>query len=246
MKSITFISLCGVAVVLGSSFVVDAQITVGPNVLVSRARADVMHIEVLMAADPNSPQRLMGCSMIGPRPDNRITAGVYGSFDGGATWNPVVTHTDQMQSADPTCAYGLNNYAYFAALSRNKDLVIRLNAYYSEDGGKTWHESIVPAGVRNHIDREYITVDTTNSKYRGRVYLHAFTRGYGLSNDTALGGFGLYRSLDSGKTFDLPIQQLMPDRTTTLHSGNGVVLSDGTFVAIFAQAVLDKRNDGYP
>jgi hypothetical protein len=206
-----------------------------------------MHIEVLMAADPNNAQRLLGCSMIGPIPNNKIKAGVYASFDGGASWSPVVTNEDQMQSVDPTCIYGIDNRAYFVALSRNKDLAVRTNAYYSEDGGKTWHESTIPAGVRNHIDREYITADITNSKYRGRVYLHALLlRGYGLGNTTPVGGFRLYRSLDGGKTFELPVQRYSPDRTTVLHMGNGVVLSDGTFVALFAEMILSKRNDGWP
>lgn len=177
---------------------------------------------------------------------NRINVGVYGSFDGGATWNPVLTHTDQMQSMDPACAFGIDDHAYFVALSRNKDLTPRLYAYYSEDGAKTWHASTIPESVRSHVDREYITVDTSYSKYRGHVYLHgAILRAYGLDNTSPVVGVRLYRSLDSGHSFDLPIQRLLPDRTTVLHPSNGVVLSDGTFVTLLAQLDLDKRNDSY-
>ena len=248
MKRILFIILSSVAIFVVKSSVADAQITVGPNVHVSRARTDVTHVEVLMAAHPNNPQKLLGCTIIGPTSDNRSQTGVYGSFDGGASWSPVITYTDQMQSMDPACTYGINDRAYFATLSRNKDLTLRLNAYYSEDAGKTWQESIIPAGVKYNVDREYVTVDTSrSSKYRGRVYVHGFLlRGYGLNNATSMGGFRLYRSLDGGKTFELPIDRLLADRTTVLHVGNGVVLSDGMFVALFAQLTLDKRNDGYP
>jgi len=60
------------------------------------------------------------------------------------------------------------------------------------------------------------------------------------------GGITLFRSLDGGKTYERPIQRLAPDRTTVVHPGNAIVLSDGTFVAVFAQLTIDKRNDGYP
>ncbi len=199
-----------------------------------------------MAADPNNAQRMLACSIIGPASDARTRTGAYATFDGGASWTPVVTDAEQKHNFDPACAYGINNDAYFASLNRGKDFVASLNAYYSEDGGRTWNGSKIPAAARYYVDREYISVDVSNSKYRGRVYMHAFGAGFRLGSISRLGGFILYRSLDSGKTFGLPIERLLPDRSTTIHNGNAVILSDGTFVALFAEAVLDRRNDGYP
>ena len=42
------------------------------------------------------------------------------------------------------------------------------------------------------------------------------------------------------------MQRVAADRNSTLIPGNAVILSDGTFVTLFAQQALDKRNDGYP
>ncbi len=224
-----------------------AQISVGPNIHVSRTNGDVSHTEVLIASELIDPTRMLGCSIIGPTPDGKIITGVYASFDAGVTWRLVVTDGGQMQSFDPSCVYGINNTAHFASLSRGKDFITRLNVYNSQDGGKTWQESKIPAGSRYHIDREYLAVDTTNGKYHGRVYLYAYLmRGYGLDNSSSVGGITLYRSLDGGKTYEVPVQRLLPDRTTSIHGGNAIVLSDGTFVALFSQLALDSRNDGYP
>jgi hypothetical protein len=199
-----------------------------------------------MATDPNNAQRLLACSIIGPTSDARTSTGAYSSFDGGASWGPVATEDKQRQNFDPACTYGINNDVYFASLSRGKDFVAHLNAYYSGDGGRSWIESNIPAAARYYVDREYITVDMSNSKYRGRIYMHAFGTGFRLGSVTRLSGFTLYRSLDRGKTFGLPIERLLPDLSTTIHNGNSVILSDGTFVAVFAQLTLDRRNDGYP
>lgn len=41
-----------------------SPIRVGPNVHVSAARADRSHGELVLAADPEDPDRLLGCSML--------------------------------------------------------------------------------------------------------------------------------------------------------------------------------------
>src|SRR5436190_13146205 len=173
MKRILFIISCSIALgVRTVAALPDAQITVGPNVQVSRARADAVHFEVLIASDPTDAKKLLGCSIIGPTPDGKMVTGAYASFDEGITWSPVVTDGGQMQSVDPACAYGDNGTAHFASLSRGKDFITRLNAYHSEDGGRTWTESKIPEGSRYHIDREYLAVDNTQGRYRGRLYLY--------------------------------------------------------------------------
>src|SRR5262249_2637287 len=102
-----------VSVVLGAA-PTSPTITVGPNVRVSRARPDLHHIEVLLAAGPGDPKRLIACSMIGRSPTNEMLTGVYASFDSGATWAPVVTEEEERFGADPTCTFGRNGTAYFA------------------------------------------------------------------------------------------------------------------------------------
>lgn len=89
----TGLILLGLTPLLSLSQGVQAQqpkITVAPNVQVSIARAQEDHGEVLVAADPSDPNRLVGCSMIFPDPlQRRWSDGItYFSDDGGAHWAP--------------------------------------------------------------------------------------------------------------------------------------------------------------
>src|SRR6267142_3427630 len=142
------IVLYGVALVISSDTSATGQVTVGPNVQVSRERAGVTHTEVLAAADLKDAKRLMACSIIGPSPDGKTITGTYASFDGGATWAPVVVDGDQFESFDPACTYGIEGVALFASLSRGRDFIPRLNAYHSEDGGRIWAQSNILTGNR--------------------------------------------------------------------------------------------------
>src|SRR5260370_28685916 len=63
----------------------NARITVGPNVQVSKARANIPHGEVILAADSTKPARLLAGSMI-EQPDAGDSVVVYSSSDGGKTW----------------------------------------------------------------------------------------------------------------------------------------------------------------
>ena len=65
----------------------QGQITVGPNVQVSKARAEMTHNEVLLSADPLNPNRLMGCTMAFSPKLNKVVTLVYVSSDGGKNWD---------------------------------------------------------------------------------------------------------------------------------------------------------------
>ena len=248
MKRILWIVSCVIALIVPfGSRESAAQISVGPNVQVSRDAGNVTHHEVLIAADPADAKRLIACSMIGPLPDGKRPAGVYASFDGGKNWSRVLTEDERMVSADPACVFGINGSAHFTIMSidRGRKPVQLLKAYHSNDGGKTWTASKLPGGSTDSIDREFLVADTTNSMHRGRVYIHAQLP---ISNvdGSRTKTFVLYRSVDGGKTYERPVQRVSADRNLSIIPGNAVVLSDGTFIAIFAQNAYDKRNDGYP
>ena len=248
MKRILWIASCAVAlIVLFGSRESAAQISVGPNVQVSRDAGNVTHHEVLIAADPSDAKRMIACSMMGPLPNGKRPAGVYASFDGGKNWSRVLMEDERMLSADPACAFGDNGSAHFSIISieRSRKSVQILKAYYSNDGGKTWTASKLPGGSTDSIDREFMVADTTNGTQRGRVYIHAQLPIYNVDGSRSK-GLVVYRSLDGGKTYERPVQRVAADRNLSLLPGNAVVLSDGTFVAIFAQHAYDKRNDGYP
>jgi hypothetical protein len=96
-----------------------AQISVGPNVQVSKANPTRSHAEVLVAADPQNPKTLLGCSMIEPKePTAQMwNTLAYMSTDGGATWRPSLeVDRGLLGSADPACAFGAKGKAYFSDL----------------------------------------------------------------------------------------------------------------------------------
>jgi hypothetical protein len=224
------------------------KITVGPNVQVSSARAQENHGEVLVAADPSDPNRLIGCSMIFPDPlQRRWSDGItYFSDDGGIHWTPsLYVDSGAMGTGDPACGFGPSGKAYSvylqpAAKPEMDDVLV----YRSANGGKTW----APPSHIDWIDREYITVDTTGGKHNGRIYIN----GTGLAGllehslEEAMGGGGeggraipigisIQSSSDGGSTFRPPTKHLTAPPHWILGMGNGVVLSDGTYVAVFGE-----------
>ena len=231
----------------------QAKITVGPNVQVSIAHAQENHGETLVAADPSDPNRLIGCSMIFPDPlKRRWSDGItYFSDDGGAHWIPsLYASVGEAGAGDPACGFGPKGKAYSAILapplkSEADDLVI----YRSDDGGKTWGE---PFFLDSHIDREYITVDTAGRKYKGRVYINGTCSSRLIDRErTATDpasteiGISVQRSVDGGASFKTPLRHFSTPPHYVLGMGNGVVLSDDTYVAVFGERrdsaeVMDK------
>src|SRR5688572_17431922 len=225
MKRILWSISCAVALItpIGSGES-TAQISVGPNVQVSRDAGNVTHHEVLIATDPADAKRLIACSMMGPLPDGKRLAGVYASFDGGKTWSRVLTENERVFNADPACAFGINGSAHFSIMSidRGRKSVQILKAYYSDDGGKTWIPSKLPGGSTDGIDREFLVTDTTNGMQRGRIYIHAQLPIYNVDGSRSR-SFVLYRSLDGGKTYVRAVQSVSADRNLSLIPGNAVV-----------------------
>src|SRR5260370_7663230 len=108
--------------------------------------------------------------------------------------------------------------------------------YRSSDGGLKWEKPV----ILPLLDREYLAVDQSSGKYRGRIYLT------GNTYDRTVDGhfrmiFLLLRSVDGGMTFQ-PTVKLLPDAThMPFGISNGDVLSDGIYVAAFPE-VKDINN----
>jgi hypothetical protein len=81
------LSLSRFRVLLLSAYaaVLPAQIQVGTNVQVSRARPGWAHYETWVAADPAAAGRLLGASMALNPETGEYESIVYASSDGGAT-----------------------------------------------------------------------------------------------------------------------------------------------------------------
>jgi hypothetical protein len=220
-------------------------ITVGPNVQASKSRSELVHNEVLLAADPNNAKNLLGCTMAFSPQQNKVLTMAYASYDNGKSWNFAVANDTGIVSADPACTFGQDGRAYFIAIDRIDPRTDTLVVNRSTDYGKTWSPRTVLLASAPSVDRAYVTVDQTNSKYRGRVYIYGQIAQRTVDGEFMGLSIALWRSQDNGVTFEGPIIRSRDHRQFSFHPANSVVLSDGTLVCLVAELDSQKRNDGY-
>src|SRR6266404_2414910 len=216
--------ICVVAIlVVVAPLAMKAQVTVGPNVQVSRSNATVPHYELIAASDPADARKMVVCSMIYPDSGGSFTL-VYVSHDGGASWSETLRKSD-LVNADPACAFGPGGTAHFITLVSGQTFAFR-----SSDSGLTWSS---PLQLVPHLDRPYVVVDNNNaSPFYGRVYVHGTGAGFGLAGGWAT-SLDILASNDSGKTFGPSMQRLAPGQQTIRGMGNSVVLSNGKLATVF-------------
>ena len=233
------LSLCSVRIIAQQPLV-----TVGPNVQVSKSRSDLIHNEVLLAADRTNPKNLIGCTMAFSSQQNKIVTIAYISDDSGKNWDFAVTNDAGILSGDPACTFGPDGKAYFIALERSSSANDRVVVYRSMDYGKTWSPATTLAGSAPSADRPYVIVDQTAGKYAGRVYVYGQIAQRTVDGEYAGMSLAVWRSLDNGVSFYGPIGRSR-DKSFSYHLANSVVLSDGTLVCLIAELDSQKRNDGY-
>jgi len=216
-------------------------ISIAPTINVSQANSSRPHWEVQVATDPTDARRLVVCSkLLGDDktylrswPDNVV---VYASADGGLSWQPSFESNNYQHSTDPTCSFASDGSAYFMFFGGNPGTRSRMPTYRSTDAGKTWTEM----GTTEALDREYISIDDTEGKFSGRLYVHGTASMPGLDGGR-LTGLGLYHSSDRGATYK-SVKIVDEGTQYVLGNGNGVVMSNGTFAAIFG----DLHNANMP
>lgn len=219
------------------------QITVGPNVQVSKARAEMTHNEVLLSADPLNPNRLVGCTMAFSPKQNKVVTLVYVSSDGGKNWDLALTNDSGIHSGDPACTFGADGSAYFTAIERLESGSQRLLVFRSKDAGKTWSPPTILIGSGIVVDRPYVVADQSASSYQGRVYVYSLITHRTVDGENSGYHIALWRSRDGGLTYEGPIVRT-PNKFAH-HPANGVVVSDGTLICLVAELDSQKRNDGY-
>lgn len=189
---------------------------------------------------------------------------VYTSLDGGLNWRTTYERDPKAFSSDPTCAFGPNGNAYF--MSFGGDLYGYLSALRREpnygsrefsttfrsrpksssrwpmnrstDRGITWREV---GELDLGADREYVTVDDTLGQFRGRVYVHGIPSGFtgiGVAgiDGGRITGLVIFHSTDAGQTYK-SVKLADEGSQYVLENANGIVMSDGTFATMFADAV---------
>ncbi|HTO75841.1 MAG TPA: sialidase family protein [Thermoanaerobaculia bacterium] len=219
---------------VGVALASDDAIQVGRNVRVSRAREGIAHNEVLLAADPVDPGRLLGCSMAFDPQRNKVYTIVYASSDGGASWTPTLETSDLEFSGDPACALGKDRRAYYMALGWKEGGKVVDPIYRSGDSGATWSQPLLLHSFHG-LDREYLSVDNTGGKFDGRVYAHATGWARPLEGKRQTADISLFVSRDGGASFLGPLKRTSVGKRYVLGVGNSVVLSDGTLVMIFGE-----------
>ncbi len=219
------------------------EIAAGSNVQVSSAHPDRFHYETVLAADPKNPQRLLGGAVISTVGDNfQHRTIVYASLDAGKSWEPTLEVRAGLISRDPAVAFGPDGTAYFACFAFDPSFKSTYNLflYRSKDGGRTWlAPTLLPI-----IDRPYVTVDSSGSKYRGHVYISGNTSTKTFDDKGRSSNLDVFRSLDGGATFEAPVVMAATDGNWVINSSNGVVLSDGTLVLLLAEVKGLYKDDG--
>lgn len=176
-----------------------SQIVVESEAQVSLSRAHLPHNEVIIAADPRHPSRLLVGSKINYTPCDNTQSLAYRSWDGGKTWKVAFENRNEKNASDPAVAYGPDGIAYFSTTGARNNFVSR-----SQDGGQTW-QGPTNVDAKANLDRQYLAVDCTNGKYRGRVYWNSKIdlQALGGTGDFSTGqrqtGIALYFSTDEGK-----------------------------------------------
>ena len=133
-------------------------------------------------------------------------SGISYSKNGGQTWKQTVPPLLAFGSGigDPVLAAGPGGVFYFVQLGVNGLGNGILAVSKSTDGGAKWSTPVnaipsVTNNVNNSQDKPWMTVDNTNSQYRGTIYL-TWTR---FSNAVPSSLY-FVKSADGGKTWSTP------------------------------------------
>jgi hypothetical protein len=218
--------LTSMVALLGFAGARAPTIRVGPNIRVSSAHSSDTHYEVVVAAHPRDPSRLVVGSIIYPESAATYGTVVYRSVDGGASWTESLGLRALDRTGDPAVTFGPDGAAYYVASSLPTAGERRLLLFRSADGSGAWDG---PHPL-TYMDREYVTVDATSGATRGRVYVTGNNR-----VPRSISDFVVFASSDSGRTFSGPGTRAAFGSVQATVMGNAVVASDGTLVGVYAE-----------
>jgi len=191
---------------------------VGSNVQVSSEMANVLHSEVVIAADPARGNRLVAGAMPSSPKFSRVA--IYASEDSGKTWKLSFERkgNDPECFADPAFAVGSDGTIYFVNMYFKNFQSVggeSLQFLRRSADSLTW---VPGSSVNSWHDRPFLAIDNTVGLFHGRLYCMTHN--------------GFFTSRDNGDSFSAsaPFSPKVGSYYTT--PGNPVVLSDGTVVTV--------------
>lgn len=193
---------------------VNLLILSGLLFLFTFARANAQYTNVKINKTNHQPEEVT--IAINPANPLNLAAGAninnyYYSFDGGKSWSEGILTSTYGVWGDPSIAFDSNGSLFYAHLSSPPSpgyWIDRIVVNKSTDGGKSWNNG---TGIgynppRKNQDKEWITSDVTNSKFRNNLYM-AWTQfdRYGSTLPTDSSRILFSRSTDGGATWSQPV-----------------------------------------
>jgi len=198
----------------------SVQVNVGPGG--GNLEGDAAN-EPSLAVDPTNPNRMsIGWRQFDDIASNFREAGRSYSQDGGRTWHFAGVLDPGIFRSDPVLTYDADGRFFYSSL-RVEFGVYSCDIYSSSNGGASWDPPVYAWGG----DKQWITVDRTQSMGRGHIYQIWSTAGSCCGNNI------FTRSTDGGSSWDNPVS--IPQLPTW---GTLDVAPDGTLYA----SGVDQRN----
>jgi hypothetical protein len=214
----------------GAMMLTAQSIVVGPNVWVSSAMPGAGHYEVTLAADPADFRSLLAGSMVWRAEKGVFHTAAYSSSDGGASWKQTHYVDRGLDTQDPAVAYGPHHTAYFVSWGNDTSWDIRTLLATSRDGGRSW---LAPMDIIT-LDREFISVDNTRGKYRGRIYVNGQDNDQLYDSDSSISSIWALRFDSLQRPLEPKHYLAMGTHEITLPT-NGLVAADGSYITGFVE-----------
>jgi hypothetical protein len=219
-------ALCAVAAGALSSVVAaatPAQLRYSPDSAVD-ANPTLAYVEPAIGADSADAKTLVAGAMS----IMLLSTDAWVSHDGGYDWTQVALPAGRgAPIGDVQVASAPDGDIYFTELGWQRDAsgknAFGIFVFASRDRGDTFERRLF---IRHSFDHEQLTIDNSQSRFRGRIYMSVLDE---VERKPPLHACSLLSSSDGGRHFSAPV----PAITGWCFNSRPVILSNGTVVFPF-------------